>query len=527
MIEVAVDFAWEGSRIGGLCRTVGDSVTFSLACRGNSDASGLAVQLAYDQAFAVPVPGTYTDGSSTSTTNYHNAAYFKGRIEPNRRVYWRAKLNGVSGPITNSGPLWSGSFLSPPRKDRPRTWQIGVIGCTHLNGNTSNDTHRYRAIVLQRMADLSPDGIWHIGDTLYVDSGTDIGAPGSYVPGDFFRLSSANLTSTGSLAIARTDHATNLADSARRGQGYSMAHLMAGRPTYFVRDDHELASIARPPIPDVVAGTWQKAAVDYLWPVMHEYYSCLNKPLVDQTHVYTRDPAAPAEYYRVDMYPVRFLVLSPRDYHDIDTADTAAKDLSYVLGAAGAAWFTDQISAFAALSIKEMPFLCVVSTIDWDGDHGYRVGTTVVGDNWKKSSFARQELMNAIWNAGVARRTFTVVGDTHNRSVCYYQRQPNLPKLWAFCASHGVGSAGHDQTSGWGGRPLGTDPQAPVGWGGVPVHNVGSLEAYNNMLTIQAGVDGAGPWCKVTVWEIWRETATAVNGAPPAPVFTKTFRVRR
>lgn len=524
---MAVAFAWEGSRIGGLGRTTDDSVTFALACRGNSDASGLAVQLAYDPAFAVRVPGTYTDGSATSSTNFHNTAYFKGRIEPNRRVYWRAVMNGVGGPITSTEALWAGSFRAPPRKDSPRTWQIGVIGCTHLNGNASNDTHRYRAILTRRMADLSPDGIMHIGDTMYVESGTDIGTPGSYTPGDWFRLSESNLTSTGSLAIARTNHATNLADSARRGQGYSMAHLMSARPTWFARDDHELASIARPPIPNVVAGTWQRAAVDYLWPVMHEYYASLNKPLVDQTHVYTRDPSAPAEYFRFDMYPVRFLMLAPRDYHDIDTIDNAAKDLTYVLGAAGTTWFEDQISTFAALSVKEMPFLCVVSPIDWDGDHGYRTGSSVVGDNWKRSSYARQQLMNEIWDAGIANRAFTVTGDTHNRSVCYYQRQPNLPKLWAFCASHGIGNTGHDQTSGWGGRPLGTDPQAPVGWGGVPVHNVGSLEAYNNMLTIRAGVDSQGPWCTVKIWEIWREMATAVNGPPPVAVFSKTFRVRR
>lgn len=522
---MAVLFAPEGTRTGGLTRTDDDSVTYAIACRGNSDASGLVLQLAYDRSFGVLVPGTYTDGSATSSTNYHNLAVFKGRIEPNQRIYWRSRLNGVGGPINGSDALNSGSFLAPPRKDRPRTWQIAVMGCTHLNRTGSRSRNFYRGECMRRTAALGPDGVIHVGDISYFDSGGDNNqetAP--FTVGDWFAVSADNAVVEASINRYRTNWITSMVHTAHLGSDYSLAHLCAERPLWVIRDDHCLSSATNPTMPETSAGSWQEAARSNGFPALHEYMLGLNKPLVEQTHVYSKNYLAPADHHRFDMWPVRFLMLAARDYHKFGKTDNASKTLVDVLGTDQDTWLRSEISAFAATGIKDMPFLCVVSSIDWDSNHGWVIGG-LSSDNWQQSSYPRQELFDMIWDSGIGNRTFTVTGDAHSTSVAYYQKTKAHPRLWGFMCSNAVGIAGHEQNTGWGGRLLGFDQSGAVGWGGVPVVNLSGIRGWNNALQITAGVDGKGPYVRCKVWYIWPNEFEE-NIRPMVPGFCKEFRAR-
>lgn len=523
---MAVAFLEPGCRIGGVTRTSDNLVTFSVITRANSDTTSVQVQLSLLSDFSYLISGTYTSGITDATNNYQNVATFLGEIPENSVVYWRVVLNGTGGPLTGSGARQSGFFISPPSKNSPRSWSMISIGCTHLQRLSSASTAQpYRAKLLRSLRQFTDSGIIHLGDTIYIESGTNTSP---FVPlqvGEWRSIDSTNAT-TATLDDWRTDHLTNMAHQRILGLGYSLSDLMSEVPVYFIRDDHDVASAVNPVFGSETPGSWQEAARMLGMQVLREFWYDLNKPLIEQEsgRSYIRQWDTPEDWHQVDIYPVRFLFIDARSYHLFGKTDNSSKTLIDVLGSDQESWFKNRIDDFAESKRGDTPFLVIVSPIDLDGNHGYRQDGSLAPDNFQLSSFPMNEMLNYIWDAGIADRVVFLTGDTHSTAVSRFDSPRGHPSIYDFCLSHAVGTSGHDQVTGWGGRLLGFDSSGPAPIGGIPVLNISGLFTTNNFIQLQGGVDDSGPYLRLNCFFSW-PTQNSELISVPQPIFTKEYRI--
>lgn len=520
---MTVAIAVEGCRIGGMARRANGDTTFALTARGNSDTSAVAVEVYHDAAYTSLATGTYTDGTASAGNNYQSTAYaVLPGVPPNTRLYWRARLSGVGGPVYGSGLLSSGSFRTPPSRTAPRAWTMGAIGCIHLTPSGDADVLTYRNSVFQQIALNSPDGLWHYGDFLYPESGGTVGDDITYYKvGDWYPVpTSETATASISLPRYRTMLISQLYDNANRGQAWSLAHVLASCPLYPTWDDHDFYS--RISYPNNTAPISAKAH-EVGYQVCHEVWLDTLRPLVEVDTTWSTDWLSPTHWFRFDYWPVRFIVIDARSYQSLGT-DDASKTLATVLGTAQRDWLAAQI---ADTSVDRPPLTVIVSSLDLDGYHGWRsVGGADVGDNWRRSSYARAEMLDLIWTARRARTTIFITGDSHNASVCYYRgASRGQEPIWAWLASHGLGSGGHDYSNGWTDylHGKGGEEAAAVGHGGFPVFNVTGLNYSNNMLRMDGGVDGQGPYLRLTILYTY-PSGTNIGAIKAQPAFSKVYR---
>lgn len=396
----------EGARVGGVLT---DRAAFT--CRTDSNGATLSVEVATDPGFNNLV-GSVTTGTLASGNNYQATAYVTG-LRAGRRYYWRIKATDATTNSTlGKEPLHGGSFRTLPA-DASKRWRIGLIGCNNgFQMGANADRAKHSSIVYRNIAAMDLHALIHLGDVMYPDIASNRGT----VPlGANAWYAQQTATDDSSLDRWRTNWTTTLDGSIQGGGFYSLGHLMAATPGWFMWDDHDRAYDDCGALPTTVT-TWQVNKRDHGHQVSHEYMMDLNAHFVDQESDRDfatdalGDSTTPAEYYYVDVPPARFIVLDCRSHRSLKTdTDNASKTM---LGATQKAWLK------ARILDNPQPFLVLCTPLMLDGDHGWFESSN---DGWKGYTTERDEILDYIRANGNAARTVILSSDTHVGSVAKYR----------------------------------------------------------------------------------------------------------
>lgn len=440
----------EGSRVGGL-------MTDRVALVGRTDqAGGFGFNLYTDEAMTNLAPSiTYSDGTPAAGNNFQSTAYATG-LQENTTYYWQAIASDSAGDprtgnqVDGTGSLNTGSFRTLSTSARP--WKVGLTGCT-LGSQTGGPSLIYAQAVAdsnKNIISYGLDAFFWIGDVYYSDIGTTRGDDPDVTP---FTANSwyvmSNSLDDGSVDRFRTNFITTMDANAHKaafveGLNLTVGHVLANYPTYYMWDDHDRCYNDCGDLANSV-GVGEANKITNGHQVGHECYMNLNKELVDQEsgRDFATDCVAettePAEYYYVDMPPCRFIVLDVRDFRaDIGDADTAAKTM---LGTTQIAWAEDLITN------NPQKYLVVVSPLMFDGDHGVWLNSSD-SDCWKGYSFARDVLLNYIWDNGNPARTVIISADTHIGAVIRYDDSGKRQPIYEFSASNQWADSNHGWLTG-------------------------------------------------------------------------------
>lgn len=455
--------AREGARIGGVTTT-----DVAVACRsdGANATETLSIQIFIDAARTVAAPGiTYTNGTLNAGDGWQATAYATG-LAPGKKYWWRVNiLDAVGGSDNTDGvePLHAGSFRTIA--NNPVAWKVGIGGCYygwHIGFNANYA--RRLSNTFKNWLSLGLDAIFHIGDIYYPDNGGTNGTAArgtdpnttSHVENSWFNQDGTTPANDGSLARFRTNFATtldgNIEDGGVFGSGttliqpaYSLAHVMAAIPGYYMWDDHDRCYDDCEDLDESegALNAFLATKRDQGHQVGHECYMDLNKALVDQESgrdfdTDNRDwatPTPPEEWFYVDKPPVRFVVLDCRSHRDTQAkTDDSTKTM---LGATQKAWLK------ARIDDNTQPFLAILSPVNGDGNHGEGSSDPGPWDGWKGYSFERDEILDYVWNNGSPSRTVIISSDTHNGAILKYDKHGTRMPIYEVQAGNGAWIGGH------------------------------------------------------------------------------------
>ena len=481
----APKFAREGITLGGLT-----GATAAITARTNSDGADMVMQVYADSAFANLI-ATGSLAALNAGNNYQATSYVNG-LQAGTRYYWRAKATdggagitlsdssaGFSGQAKMVDALCTGSFTTFENRTAERTWKIGIGGCfqTADMGRT-NQSSQHASVVFGNIINMNLDGFIHQGDMIYPDQNQGFGAfiNRNYVD-DLTSKYGANVyysqqlgTDDSTIERWRTDWITAKDGclwandgSAYNTNNYSLGHLMASVPGYFMWDDHDRCrngmnnikvDFSSDPTNDRV-----KKRIDG-HQSGHEFTMDLNKVLCEETqsdfsntaYSWSTDTNAtptpntntdafkPVEWYHIDRYPVRFIVVDLRSMRGFtgSESDDNPSPIKTILGNEDDLTAYNQKAWFKHLiSNNPMPFTVFCSMAMLDGDHFWEAN----GDNWKTYSYEVQELMNYIVANGNPDRTVIINGDSHFGSVMRYPGYNDIISFTAANNNYGAGPA--------------------------------------------------------------------------------------
>lgn len=448
-----------GARLGGVTQT-----TASVSCRTDSAGVNLYLDVAHDPAFTAII-ATSAAAALNSANNYTATAHVTG-LAPGTRYHWRVRAgdSGDANVAVGSGLLFSGSFRTLHSR-ASRRWVIWGLGCMQLN--TGAEFNRRLSQVFSRIRASDPLACMWIDDIDYVDAHGAVGS-GNYGAGVYMTWPKDTSINQAEREIrARTNYYSRLDEEWRSNHSEGMNVLMAQIPTWWMYGDHDGGFNDRDGYDAHSATAWQVDAIRAMNKVNLELFGALNKHHLEasqpSSYTYSTDTESetdkPIHYHYIDVPPVRFVVLDCRAFRSSKGAtDNASKTM---LGAAQKQWLKD------AIRDNPQPFLAIVSSLMFDGDHDYNPGLTTF-DGWKGWSTEREEILDYIWSVGNPHRTVILSFDTHVACAAKYTGQnQDRPAIYEVTNASLWNTPNHSYVTGFGNQIYRTgETAAAVGYGG-------------------------------------------------------------